>query len=44
MLDWAAGNGVGFSCVVALGPGTGVDVAQVLDFLAHDGQTASSST
>jgi len=41
MLDWAAGNGVGFSCVAALGPGTGVDVAQVLDFLAHDAQTQS---
>jgi acetyltransferase len=41
MLDWAAGNAVGFSCVVSLGRGTAVDTAQVLDFLAHDGQTQS---
>ncbi len=41
MLDWAAGNAVGFSCVVSLGRGTAVDIAQVLDFLAHDAQTQS---
>ena len=41
MLDWAAGNAVGFSCVVSLGRGTAVDTAQVLDFLAHDAQTQS---
>jgi len=41
MLDWAAGNAVGFSCVVSVGPGTAVDIAQVLDFLAHDSQTKS---
>jgi acetyltransferase len=41
MLDWAAGNAVGFSCVVSLGRGTAVDIAQVLDFLAHDAPTQS---
>ncbi len=41
MLDWAQRNAVGFSTVVSLGPNTGVDIAQVLDFLAHDGRTQS---
>ncbi|HEY2254070.1 MAG TPA: CoA-binding protein, partial [Variovorax sp.] len=41
MLDWAAENGVGFSCVVSLGPHTSVDIAQVLDYLANDEQTQS---
>jgi len=41
MLDWASGNAVGFSAVVSLGPNTSVDIAQVLDFLAHDGRTQS---
>ena len=41
MLDWASSNGVGFSSVVSLGPHTGVDIAQVLDFLANDAQTHS---
>lgn len=41
MLDWAASNGVGFSLVVSLGPGTAVDIAQALDFLADDPQTQS---
>ena len=41
MLDWAASNAVGFSCVVSLGRGTAVDIAEVLDFLAHDAQTQS---
>jgi len=41
MLDWAANNGVGFSSVVSLGPHTGVDIAEVLDFLANDAQTHS---
>ena len=41
MLDWAVSNGVGFSCVVSLGPNTAVDTAQVLDYLAHDAQTQS---
>lgn len=41
ILDWAQGNGVGFSTVIALGPNTAVDLPQALDFLAHDGQTQS---
>jgi len=41
MLDWAANNAVGFSSVVSLGPHTGVDIAEVLDFLANDAQTHS---
>ncbi len=41
MLDWASSNGVGFSSVVSLGRHTSVDIAQVLDFLANDGQTHS---
>ena len=41
MLDWAINNAVGFSSVVSLGPHTGVDIAQVLDFLANDAQTHS---
>jgi acetyltransferase len=41
ILDWARKNAVGFSAVVSLGPNTAVDLAQVLDFLASDGQTHS---
>lgn len=41
ILDWASNNAVGFSSVVSLGPNTSVDIAQVLDFLANDGQTHS---
>ncbi|RJG01065.1 bifunctional acetate--CoA ligase family protein/GNAT family N-acetyltransferase [Noviherbaspirillum sedimenti] len=41
VLDWAGRNGVGFSTVVSLGPNTGVDVADVLDFLADDRATHS---
>ena len=41
ILDWASNNGVGFSSVVSLGPETALDIAQVLDFLASDPQTAS---
>ena len=41
ILDWAKKNGVGFSTVVSLGPNTGVDMAQVLDFLAADAHTHS---
>ncbi len=41
MLDWASGNGVGFSLLVSLGPHTVVDIAGVLDFLANDAQTHS---
>ena len=41
ILDWAKGNGVGFSTVVSMGPNTSVDMAQVLDFLASDASTRS---
>ncbi|MEO7952566.1 MAG: bifunctional acetate--CoA ligase family protein/GNAT family N-acetyltransferase, partial [Polaromonas sp.] len=41
MLDWASNNGVGFSSVVSMGPHSGMDIAQVLDFLANDPQTHS---
>jgi len=41
MLDWARQNGVGFSSVVSVGPHTGIDIAEVLDFLATDGRTHS---
>ncbi|ODV11779.1 MAG: GNAT family N-acetyltransferase [Rubrivivax sp. SCN 70-15] len=41
ILDWARGNGVGFSTVVSLGPNTAVELPQVLDFLASDAQTQS---
>jgi len=41
MLDWAAANSVGFSCVASVGRSTAVDIPQVLDFLAHDAQTQS---
>jgi acetyltransferase len=41
MLDWARTNAVGFSLVAAVGPHTEIEVAQVLDFLAHDPQTQS---
>lgn len=41
ILDWASQNAVGFSSVVSLGPGSKVDMAQVLDFLAHDVHTHS---
>mgnify|MGYP003826419803 FL=1 len=41
MLDWAEGNGVGFSTVVSLGPNSAVDLPQVLDFLANDAATQS---
>jgi acetyltransferase len=40
MLDWAAANAVGFSLVASLGRGTAVDIAQVLDFLAHDARAS----
>lgn len=39
MLDWARGNGVGFSAIVSVGRDTGLDTAEVLDFLATDAST-----
>ncbi len=41
MLDWARKNGVGFSTVVSIGPQTGIDIPDVLDFLANDRATHS---
>ena len=41
MLNWARRNAIGFSSVVSLGPHSGVDIAEVLDFLASDTQTKS---
>ncbi len=41
MLDWAVRQGVGFSTVVSLGPNTAVELPQVLDYLANDGNTQS---
>ncbi len=41
MLDWGRQNAVGFSSVVSVGPHTGLDIAEVLDFLATDGRTHS---
>ena len=41
ILDWGRISGVSFSTVVSLGSQTSVDLPDVLDFLAHDGQTQS---
>ena len=41
MLDWAANNAVGFSSVVSMGRHSGLDIADVLDFLASDRHTHS---
>ncbi len=41
VLDWAGRNGVGFSAVVTLGANTGLDIADVLDFLADEPATKS---
>ncbi len=39
MLDWAAGSGIGFSHLVALGDQADVDVGDMLDYLASDANT-----
>ncbi len=41
LLDWAAGNNVGFSQVVSVGPHSPVDVAELLMYLADDVRTHS---
>jgi acetyltransferase len=41
ILDWAAGNDVGFSAVVSTGDSIDVDLSEVLDFLVSDAQTES---
>jgi acetyltransferase len=39
MVDWAAQRGVGFSGVVSIGDQLDVDIADLLDYFALDGQT-----
>lgn len=39
LLDWASANGIGFSSVVNLGPHAGVDVPELLSYLAADPRT-----
>lgn len=39
MLDWAAGESVGFSCFVSVGNMVDVDFADLIDYLADDAQT-----
>lgn len=41
VLDWAADVRLGFSTVISLGDEAGVDVPQVLDYLANDHHTES---
>ncbi len=41
LLDWAAGNGIGFSHAVAVGPHSPVNVAELLVYLASDPRTRS---
>ncbi|OOG28763.1 GNAT family N-acetyltransferase [Thioalkalivibrio denitrificans] len=41
ILDWAEGQGVGFSLVASLGAAADVDFGDVLDFLAMDPETRS---
>ena len=38
LIDWAASRGIGFSHMVSLGDMADVDVGDMLDYLAHDGQ------
>jgi acetyltransferase len=39
ILDWANAHGVGFSAVVSLGDGGGVDIGDILDYLSTDLET-----
>lgn len=41
VLDWAASEGIGFSCVVSMGDMTDVDVGDLLDYLAADLSTGA---
>ncbi len=41
ILDWAEGQGIGFSAVASTGAEADVDFGDLLDFLALDGQTRS---
>ena len=38
LIDWATSRGIGFSHMVSLGDMADVDVGDMLDYLAHDGQ------
>jgi acetyltransferase len=38
LIDWAASRGIGFSHMVSLGDMADVDVGDMLDYLAHDGE------
>ncbi|HEX6735581.1 MAG TPA: GNAT family N-acetyltransferase [Azonexus sp.] len=39
VLDWAAGNNLGFSSLISLGRSADVDFGEVLDYLIYDDQT-----
>lgn len=39
MLDWAAQNGVGFSCIASLGASTDIDFGELVDYLVNDPAT-----
>jgi acetyltransferase len=41
ILDWAKGNGVGFSSVISTGISADVDFGEILDFLVQDSKTDS---
>ncbi len=41
VLDWAAGNGIGFSSVVSISPSSDIDFAEIVDYLVSDLQTQS---
>jgi acetyltransferase len=41
VLDWAAGRGIGFSHMVSVGDMSDVDVGDLLDYLALDGETTA---
>ncbi|MHA3902584.1 bifunctional acetate--CoA ligase family protein/GNAT family N-acetyltransferase [Castellaniella sp. WN] len=39
ILDWAAGNGIGFSKFISIGDSADIDVGDMLDYLASDQET-----
>lgn len=39
MIEWATAQGIGFSCVVALGERLDIDFSDLLDWLTHDPDT-----
>ncbi len=38
-LDWATGEGIGFSCMISMGDMADVDLGDILDYLAGDNKT-----